>query len=231
MLNPNLQRHLSWERSQSAEPQQVVGSADKMGMQLHSSDAAKARATQPAPALHPAEDLLDPLALSLADRVTGVASGARIQPRGVAALNLRDVRADAAAAQPHHEGLVVIALVRAQTDWLQTLAPLALEQLGGRGAFGLQCRAHADIHAQSVAVLHQGMSAKAQLRFLAGPLARGLGLRIGIGGMGVVAARAAAKVHPTPTVRGRRWTVLGPEALLSRPRLDQCAVHGQMLRG
>jgi hypothetical protein len=43
-----LKRHLSWDRSQSTEAQQLVGSTDELGVQLHASDAAKASATKTA---------------------------------------------------------------------------------------------------------------------------------------------------------------------------------------
>jgi hypothetical protein len=41
-----LQRHLRRERSQTTQPQQVVGSTHEVGMQLHSGDVTEARATQ-----------------------------------------------------------------------------------------------------------------------------------------------------------------------------------------
>ena len=87
-----LKRHLSWDRSQSTEAQQLVGSADEVGVQLDASDAAKASATKPAPALHPTKDIFNASALSLTDPVTGVPSGAPIRPRCASALDLRQVR-------------------------------------------------------------------------------------------------------------------------------------------
>jgi len=64
-------------------------------VQLHALKATHERAPKAAVALHPTEDLLDALSLSLADRVAGMARGARIQPRAVAAFDLRDMRGDA----------------------------------------------------------------------------------------------------------------------------------------
>src|SRR6202034_3530010 len=226
-----LQRHLPWERSQSTQPQQVVGGADEVRVQLHSGDAAEARAAQATPALHPAENLFDPLALSLADPVARMPSRASIQPRGVAPLDLGDVRANAAAAQKLHKRLAVIALVGTETLRLLVLAALALEQLGRRSGLARERRAHADVHAQPVAVLHERMSAKAELRFFALALARRLRLRITGGRIRVVRALGAAEIHSAPAI-GQRWpAVFRLEALLSRPRLDQRAVHGQMFRG
>jgi hypothetical protein len=79
----NLQRHLRWERSQTNQPQQVLGCTHEMRVQLHADNATKARSTQSAPA-HPAEDLLDPLALSLAHPVALMPRRASVQARGVA---------------------------------------------------------------------------------------------------------------------------------------------------
>src|SRR5579862_4361792 len=159
-LIASLHRHLPCGRSQTTQPQQVVGGTDEMRVQLHSSDAPKARATKSAPGLHPAEDLLDPLTLSLTDPVALVARRARIEPGGVATLNLRNVRADALAAQKADEGLAVIALVRPEARGPQALAPLALEKLASRTRLSLKRRAHADVHAKPVAVLHQCMTAE-----------------------------------------------------------------------
>src|SRR5262249_22618654 len=147
------------------QPQQVVGGADEVGMQLHASDAAEARATQTTPALHPAEDLFDPLALSLADPVTRMPCRTSVQPRSPAPVNLGNVRANAAAAQKIHKRLAVITLLATETRRLQALAGLALEQRGRCGRLALKRRAHADVHAQPVAVLHERVSAKTQLGF------------------------------------------------------------------
>src|SRR5579863_210895 len=226
-----LHRHLRWGWLQSAQAQQVVSGAHKVSMQLHPLNAAKARTTKSAEALHPAKDLFDPFALSLTDPVAPVARRARIEPRGVAALDLRNVRPNALAAQKANEAPAVIALVGTQARRLQMLASLALEELTGRCRFALQRRAHADIHAQPVTVLHQGVSAEAQLRFLTRTLLGGFRFGVRGGCMCVVGAAAAAKVHPTAPIR-RRWRpILRLETLLARPRLDQRAIHGQMLRG
>src|SRR6516164_8020344 len=230
MLMAVLRRHLHWKQSQTTQPQQIVGGTDEVGMQLHSGNAAKACAPQATPALHPAEDLLDPLALSLTDPVALMSRGASIQPRSVTSLDLRYVRTDATAAQKLHEGLAVIALVRTQTGGLEALASLTLEQLCRGGRLAFQGRAHADVHAQSVAVLHERVSAKAQLGFFALTFARRLSLRITRRGMRVVGAWATAKIHPTTTIRGRRRPVFGLEALLSGPCLDQRPIHRQMIR-
>jgi hypothetical protein len=92
-----------------ASHQQVVAGTDEMRVQLHACDATKARATRAAPGLHPTEDLLDPGTPSPTDPVTLVAPRARTKPGGVAIVSLRNVRADALAAQKVDEGSAVIA--------------------------------------------------------------------------------------------------------------------------
>ena len=62
-------------------------------MQLYTGNAAEARAAQSAPALHPAEDLCHPLALSLTDPIAVMPRRASIEAGGVAALDLGDVAA------------------------------------------------------------------------------------------------------------------------------------------
>ena len=106
-----LKRYLSCGSLQGTQTQQIVGGADLVGMQLHGVDAPKARASQSAPALHPAEELLDPFALALTDPVTGVPGSTRIQSRRAATFDLRHVRPNALAAQERDERLVVVPLV------------------------------------------------------------------------------------------------------------------------
>src|SRR6516164_730568 len=106
-----LQRHLRWERSQTTKAQQVVSGADEVSMQLHSGDAAKTRPAQATPALHPAENLFDPLALSLAYPVALMPRRASVQPRSVAAIDLGNVRANATPAQKIHKRFAVVTLV------------------------------------------------------------------------------------------------------------------------
>src|SRR6267143_3275536 len=89
-----LNRHLSWDRSQSTEAQQVVGRSDQVGVQLHAGEAAEAGAAQAPVRLHPTEDLFDALALLLADPVARMARGANVEPCSAASVNLRDVRSE-----------------------------------------------------------------------------------------------------------------------------------------
>jgi len=68
-------------RGELCHSQQVVGDRHQVGGELRLHDPNEAALSQATDRLHPAEDLLDPLALSLADAVALVARGARIQPQ------------------------------------------------------------------------------------------------------------------------------------------------------
>ena len=68
-----LRTQLSRQWPQSSEPQQVVGSANHIGVKLHTAQTARHCATQAAIGFHPAEDLFDTLALALAHGIAGVA--------------------------------------------------------------------------------------------------------------------------------------------------------------
>src|SRR5258708_6208331 len=63
------------------DPQELVGGADQVGGESGPLDAAIARATEVADRLDPAEDLFDPLAHSLADRVARPTGGAQVECR------------------------------------------------------------------------------------------------------------------------------------------------------
>src|ERR1051326_3641105 len=71
--------HLSCQRLQTRESQQVVRRADDVGMQLHPLKAAYQSAAQSTISFYPAEDFLDTLALALAHGITGMPRGAPIQ--------------------------------------------------------------------------------------------------------------------------------------------------------
>jgi hypothetical protein len=101
-----------------------------------------------------------------------VSGGTPIRPRCASALDLRQVRPNAPAAQEIDERFVVVSLIAAETGWPQALVALALQQLRGRGRLGLERRTDADVHAQPVAVLNERVSADAQLGFFAFALAR-----------------------------------------------------------
>ena len=67
------------------DAQQIVRGADQVRGEAGAFYAAIAGATEVTDGLHPAEDLLDPLANALADRVTGPAGGAQVERRAARA--------------------------------------------------------------------------------------------------------------------------------------------------
>src|SRR6201993_2856088 len=80
---------------QSCDSEQIVGGADQIGVHLHPRAAAVACLAQTADGLHPAEGLLDSFTDRLADCVTRMTSGPRVEsgtsrPRII----LRHVRGD-----------------------------------------------------------------------------------------------------------------------------------------
>src|SRR5918911_2025519 len=95
--------HLSRQRRQPAQSQQVIRGTYQVGVQLHPCASDKRRLAKSPAALHPAEDLFDTLAFLLTNLVARMARGAPIQPWSIAALDHRDVRGDAALAQIAHE--------------------------------------------------------------------------------------------------------------------------------
>lgn len=87
-------------------------------------------------------------------------------------------RADALAAQELDERLAVITLVIPEAGGLAALAALSLQQFCRSRRLRLDRRAHTNIEAQPVAVLHEGMAAKAQLDLFPLTLTDRLRLRI-----------------------------------------------------
>src|ERR687883_2139805 len=86
-----------------------------------------------------------------------------------------------------------------------------------------------------MAMLHQRLAHAAELGLLARALAAQPSLRIGPALVGGVRALLAVEVHPpiagAAAIGPWRWRgfVLRPEALQARGRLDQGAVHAEML--
>src|SRR6185503_14958483 len=109
---------------------------------------------------------------------------------------------------------------------------MRLDQLLRREPLGMPRGAGGDgADDQALPVLHQRMPYETELCLLAPPLA--VEPRVGVGGRGVrvVAAFLAVKVLLTVAARIGRWAgaVLRPEALGAGPRLQQRAVHREML--
>src|SRR5713226_6695415 len=144
----DLWTYLSRGGSQPTHAQQVVGRAYEVGVQLHPRETASERAAQAAIGLHPAEDFLDALSLSLTDGVSGMTGGARIEPRGRAAFDSGDVGSDVLLSQMRHKVFAVIALVAPERGGTNALSRLTREHLFGGLGLGLERRAHVQVHAR-----------------------------------------------------------------------------------
>src|SRR5918996_5324305 len=112
---------------QSTEPQQIVGGADQIGIELRARDSAEAGLAQAPDCLHPAKDLFHALAMALAERITGMTGGAPIQARRSAMGHLGNVGLDAPRAQVPDEVPGMIALIRGQRPRSHALVALAAE--------------------------------------------------------------------------------------------------------
>src|SRR5262245_66005015 len=133
---PGLRRRLRPGELHPRHPEQVVGRPDHVGGKLRLGDADEATASQAADRLHPAEDLFNALALSLADEVAVVTRGPAIETRSAAAFDGRDVRGDVAIRDPRQEAFVVVALVGTDVDHRVAALSTKLELLGRY--FGIQ---------------------------------------------------------------------------------------------
>src|SRR5438105_3739908 len=221
--------------SQGPDPDQVVGGAGEqqpLAVAL-TPDVPELPAT--AHGLHPAEDLLDPLAHPLADRVAGMPSGATVDGAAAVGGVPRQVRGDRQLAASGHEPASVVATIPGDGEPPPpTSASLTAEQIQACLAF---CEAGGlekiQVDDQPVAVLHQNVPRVVELGLLGVALARQASLGIGDRGVGGVAALLAPVVDvrvATTTTSGRAAVaVLGPEALHRGPCLQERSVHGEVL--
>ncbi len=144
--------------------------------------------------------------------------------------NRGDVRRRAVAPAGLDDLAAVVATVGAEGD--PVIARHSLDERSGRLDFGPPGRlVQLEVHQQAVAVLHQGVPGVAELGLSTLALACQLGLGIRRGFVGLVAALGASKVTPTVVVRAIVIVVRGlrAEALHRRPRLDQGAIHREVL--
>src|SRR5271155_2036906 len=150
---------------------QIIGGADQVRCQLSELAASIAGAPEVGHGLNPAEDLLDPLALFLADGVARVPQRSSVQRRAArAAVVGRDMWSHVQRPAGRDEIRGIISLVRAHSD---AAGPRqVLINHFDRGASLGRAVGFDDlkIDQQSVAVLHQRMTRIAQLGFLARPL-------------------------------------------------------------
>ena len=215
---------------QVAHPHQVVPRQCKGEHPLDSGYSAVTRLAQPCDGLEPAEDLFDPFALGLTDGIAGVAGGAGIDSAvGLA----RDVRCDLMVTQFLNELLAVIALIRTQGHSAPARNLFHQAERGLRlGPTGRLVDATS--HRQPLAIVHQHVPGIAELGLLARSLARQPSFGVGGRLMGIVGAPLAVKVDAGVVgiviLRGLGLgIILGLEALVPGPRLDQGAVNRKVL--
>ena len=204
---------------QAAHPQQVISGTHQPCVNLNACRAAHHGFTEPAIGLHPTEDLLYALAFLLARRIARVTRSASVEPWRNAPWDDRNVRRDIVAAQVSHKCFRVVALVSAEAAQSNAFSALSVDQCLRRWRLGFERRTDADVHAQTVAILHQRVSAEAQLRFFAGCLAPQLRIRIGCRSVSLVATLLTPEIDATVIIRARRrrWAVFMLEALHRSP--------------
>src|ERR1700746_3964583 len=102
---------------QPCDSEQIVGGANQIGVHLHPLAAPVGCLAQTADGLHPAEGRLYSFPDPLADRITRLTGGARVE-RGTSRprIILRHVRGNVECATARDEAAGVVALIRAQGD-------------------------------------------------------------------------------------------------------------------
>src|SRR6201981_3037725 len=218
---------------QSCDSEQIVGGADQIGVHLHPPAAAVARLAQTADGFHPAEGLLDSFTYPLADCVTRMTSGPRVEsgtsgPRVI----LCHVRGDIEPAAGRDELARVIALIAAQRDSM-TARQSFIDHCHRRPPLGQAVgRLDLKLTQQRIAVLHQRVGRVAKLGFLALTLACQQRLRVGSRLMRRIGPLLAMEVHSriTRIIRSRaRLLTLALEALKRSPGLDQRTVDREVV--
>jgi hypothetical protein len=206
------------------DPEEVVGGADQISRESGPLHAPIARATEVADRLDPAEDFLDPLAHSLAHRVSRPTGGAQVERRATRTpLILRHVWSDIERAAARHKRRRVVALVASHRNSARPAN--LLEHLQPLLAFGPTAGlTHAEIEHDAVAILHQHALGVAEPGLFAGALLRQPGFGIGRRLVGRVLAPFAVEVHARIAGIIRRHAIaalltLKAKALERGPRL------------
>src|SRR5262245_171860 len=120
---------------ESCHSNEVVRRRHQIRRQLGQMQADEARSAKAADGLHPAKDLLDALALLLADRIPSMPRGAPINGAASPTRVLGHMRRDVAGAEIGHTLARVVALVASQRLWpVASLAGL-IDELGDDVAF------------------------------------------------------------------------------------------------
>ena len=216
---------------QPRQADQVVGCHRQGELPVDFGQAAVPGLAQPGDGLGPAERLLDPLADALADGVAGMARGAAVDCRASPTGVLRQVWGNVDLAEFGNEVAGVEALVCAEGDRVRAVGVRRDQVQRGQPLSMARGTSGGGTDDQAVPVLHERMAHEAELGLLAGAFAEQLGIRIGYGGMRVVAALLTAEVLLAVAlgVGWRARAVLVPEAFDAGPGLQQRAVHREVL--
>jgi len=179
--------------SDAAEPDQVVCRERPGHSAAHFGRGHQRQFAQPADGLDPAEALLDAFADLQAHRIALATCGTSVDGAAPSLGVAGDVGLDVALLQCRDEVLCVIAFVRAERG--TNLRASSRQQIQRTPVLASAAGvAHVHRHQQAVAILHQGIGQIAQLRFLALAFADQAHVRIGGGGVRVVAALVAVEV-------------------------------------
>src|SRR5512142_25232 len=216
-------------RYEPSHPYQVVDRQREGKHPPDPYDPSMASLSHQAHRLQPPEDLLHPLALSLADLVSGVSGGAVVQGT---ALFLRHVRGHLHRAQFPYKVSHVEVLVGSQGHPM--IAFNLITHHYGRFSFRRPPRlAQQALHHQTVSVFHQHMPQIAELGLLPLGFLIEPGLGVGGGLVRIVAPLLAPKLNAriTPRVPKASRLILFLKALLPCPGFDQGPVHREVLVG
>src|ERR1043166_2871528 len=225
---------------QFRQSQQIVGARHKVAPSLRTFLSAVPTPTQSAHRLHPANDFFYSLANALAGLIPLRPGRARIQSRHLHTILACHMGRDLSLPTTTHERFLVIPLVRPEGlrvgafVQLRVLVHLLQRHHGLAFADRIVDR---EVRAQAVAIFHQHMSAKAQLRFLTLGLAIQHAFGIGAALVRLIRAPLAFELDRRVTgivILGRAnlllvLAVFAHEALETGPRFNQRAVGGEML--
>src|SRR5262245_53838191 len=181
--------------------------------------------------LQPPETLFDPFSFLLTDRVAVMPRGPGVDRASAAALRvLRYMRRDLQMPALGHEIPRVVTFVGTYRDLM--LARNLLQHSHRRGSL---CQTiggkHFRVHYQFIAVLRRQVPVVTPLGFLSAALGGQSRICLGCGLGSLVAPVLSVKVHSRVAriVRRLGISVLPLEALQTRPRFDQRAIHSEML--
>ena len=233
-LGGSSRRSLRHRCQYSRHSSQVARQHRQLEVLVDSLDAAIRGLSNPADGLAPAEVLFDALANHLANAIADVPRGAAVD-RAAALMRVvaRDVRRHFARSAIPHKVAHVVTLVGAER--LGVTTRYAIEQVQRTCAFGetVGMADHGPNH-QARAVLHQDVPLITKDGSALPTLTEQARIRIGARFMRVVAAPLTLPVGvDIATTAGWRVvrTVLGPEALVAGPRLDQRAIDREVFSG